>query len=116
MPDHAAKLVKLGAQVMVERGAGAAAGFDDAAYTAAGAVVESRSAAFIADGVIVPAGTFNLTWPAVPGITYTVQFSPTMTGAWQDLGTATPTTAAGAYTATPPAPAPAIGFFRLILK
>jgi NAD(P) transhydrogenase subunit alpha len=42
VPDHAAKLVKLGAQVMVERGAGAAAGFTDEYYTAAGAVVDNR--------------------------------------------------------------------------
>ena len=38
-PDSAAKLVKLGAQVEVEAGLGLAAGFADAAYTAAGATL-----------------------------------------------------------------------------
>jgi NAD(P) transhydrogenase subunit alpha len=52
VPDHAAKLVKLGAQVMVERGAGAAAGFSDEAYTTAGAVVESRNAVLAAGDFI----------------------------------------------------------------
>ncbi len=52
VPDHAVKLVKLGAQVMVERGAGAAAGFSDEAYAAAGAEVESRSAVLAAGDFI----------------------------------------------------------------
>lgn len=52
VPDHAAKLVKLGAQVMVERGAGAAAGFSDAAYAAAGAVLENRNAVLAAGDFI----------------------------------------------------------------
>ncbi len=52
VPDHAAKLVKLGAQVMVENGAGAAAGFSDAAYTAAGAVVGNREAVLAAGDFI----------------------------------------------------------------
>jgi len=52
VPEHAAKLVKLGAQVMVERGAGGAAGFTDEAYTAAGAVVENRNAVLAAGDFI----------------------------------------------------------------
>jgi NAD(P) transhydrogenase subunit alpha len=48
VPEHAAKLVKLGAQIMVERGAGLHAGHSDEAYTAAGAVVETRDAVLAA--------------------------------------------------------------------
>jgi hypothetical protein len=67
-------------------------------------------------GIGAAAGTFDLTWTAVPGITYTVQFSDSLNGPWQDLDTVTFSTTAGTYTATPPAPAPDKGFFRLIVK
>ena len=42
VPEHAAKLVKLGAQIVVERGAGFHAGHSDESYTAAGATVADR--------------------------------------------------------------------------
>ncbi len=41
VPAHVGPLVKAGHQILVETGAGAAAGFPDAAYTAAGATVAS---------------------------------------------------------------------------
>ena len=51
-PDSVGRLVKAGAQVIVERGAGAEAAFSDDAYTAAGATVTSSAAdAFAADVV-----------------------------------------------------------------
>ena len=50
----------------------------------------------------------------MPGVTCTIQFSPDLT-AWQDLGTVTPTTAAGTYDAVVPAPVPAKGYFRIKL-
>ncbi len=42
VPEHVGKLIKLGAQVLVESGAGRASGHSDDAYTAAGATVASR--------------------------------------------------------------------------
>ena len=44
VPEHVGKLVKTGAQVLVEHGAGLASGHSDEAYTAAGATVENRDA------------------------------------------------------------------------
>ena len=52
-PDSTAKLVKLGAQVEVEAGLGAAAGFPDDAYTKAGAAMASDRKALISSGDIV---------------------------------------------------------------
>ena len=52
-PDSAAKLIKLGAQVEVEAGLGAAAGFPDDAYTKAGATISSDRKALISSGDIV---------------------------------------------------------------
>jgi len=52
-PDSAAKLVKLGAQVEVEAGLGAAAGFSDDAYTKAGATIASDRPALLGSGDIV---------------------------------------------------------------
>jgi len=52
-PDSAAKLVKLGAQVEVEAGLGAAAGFPDEAYTKAGATLATDRKALISSGDIV---------------------------------------------------------------
>jgi H+-translocating NAD(P) transhydrogenase subunit alpha len=43
VPAHVASLEKLGAEVMVERGAGEAAGFSDEAYSEKGATVVDRS-------------------------------------------------------------------------
>ncbi len=54
VPEHAARLGKLGARVLVECGAGLASGHGDDAYTAAGATVDSRSA-------VLAAGDFILT-------------------------------------------------------
>ena len=46
VPENAAKLVKWGAQVTVENGTGAACGYSDADYTAAGATItQDRQAA-----------------------------------------------------------------------
>jgi proton-translocating NAD(P)+ transhydrogenase subunit alpha len=53
VPDGVARLVKAGHQVRIEREAGAAAGFGDAAYLAAGARVESAAEAL--DGAEVVA-------------------------------------------------------------
>ena len=50
-PDSVARLVKGGAQVIVERGAGAAASFADAAYVASGATIAGPAEAFAADVV-----------------------------------------------------------------
>jgi len=52
-PDSAAKLVKLGAQLEVEAGLGAAAGFPDDAYAKAGATVVTDRRALISTGDIV---------------------------------------------------------------
>jgi NAD(P) transhydrogenase subunit alpha len=52
-PDAAGKLVKLGAQVEVEAGLGAAAGFPDEAYTKAGATLATDRKALIGSGDIV---------------------------------------------------------------
>ncbi|HUJ56933.1 MAG TPA: Re/Si-specific NAD(P)(+) transhydrogenase subunit alpha, partial [Kofleriaceae bacterium] len=51
-PNVVAKWVKAGWQVDVERGAGAAASFPDAQYTAAGATLVDRAAAWLADIVL----------------------------------------------------------------
>src|SRR4051794_18724497 len=45
-PTTVPKLIGLGYEVVVETGAGAASSFSDAAYTAAGATVVSRTAAW----------------------------------------------------------------------
>ena len=45
VPDAAAKLITAGHQILVERGAGAAAGFPDAAYEKAGATLVADAAA-----------------------------------------------------------------------
>lgn len=52
VPDTVAKLVKLGAAVVVERGAGERAGYDDAAYQQAGASLGSAADALGADVVV----------------------------------------------------------------
>ncbi|HEX9047838.1 MAG TPA: Re/Si-specific NAD(P)(+) transhydrogenase subunit alpha [Verrucomicrobiae bacterium] len=52
-PDSAAKLIKLGAQVEVETGIGAAAGFPDDAYVKAGAGMAQDRKALISSGDIV---------------------------------------------------------------
>ena len=52
-PDSVARLVKSGHEVVVARGAGAAAGFTDDAYTAAGAQLADGFAAAVADAAIV---------------------------------------------------------------
>ena len=52
-PDSAAKLVKLGAQVEVEAGIGAGAGFADAAYTAAGATIVTDRKALLSSADMV---------------------------------------------------------------
>ena len=52
-PDSAAKLVKLGAQVEVEAGIGAGAGFADAAYTAAGATLAPDRQALLSSADMV---------------------------------------------------------------
>jgi NAD(P) transhydrogenase subunit alpha len=53
IPENVARLVKQGHEVRIERGAGAAAGFPDAAYEAAGA--SARAAAAALDGAEVVA-------------------------------------------------------------
>ncbi len=53
IPEHAAKLVKLGAQVEVEAGLGLAAGHRDEAYAAAGAAVKTDRAALLATADLV---------------------------------------------------------------
>ena len=52
-PDVAAKLVKSGFDVTVERGAGMAAFFPDAAYTAAGAKIGDRAAVLAESDVVL---------------------------------------------------------------
>ncbi|HEX5398971.1 MAG TPA: Re/Si-specific NAD(P)(+) transhydrogenase subunit alpha [Verrucomicrobiae bacterium] len=52
-PDAAGKLVKLGAQVEVEAGLGAAAGFPDELYTKAGATLATDRKALVSSGDIV---------------------------------------------------------------
>src|SRR5450432_2011204 len=52
-PDSAAKLVKLGAQVEVEAGLGLAAGFPDAAYLKAGAIITMDHNSLLATGDMV---------------------------------------------------------------
>ena len=48
VPDAAAKLITAGHQIVVERGAGAAAGFPDATYEKAGATLVADAAALSA--------------------------------------------------------------------
>jgi len=52
VPESAGRLVKAGCEVAVQRGAGVAAGFPDAAYEAAGTVIVSASDALSADLVL----------------------------------------------------------------
>jgi len=52
-PVSAAKLVKLGAQVEVEAGLGAAAGFPDDAYSKAGAAISTDRRALVSSGDLV---------------------------------------------------------------
>jgi NAD(P) transhydrogenase subunit alpha len=52
VPAAIAPLVKSGLEIVVEAGAGAAAGFPDDAYRAAGAAIVSRDEAFAADCVL----------------------------------------------------------------
>src|SRR3989304_2046975 len=51
-PDSAARLVKAGVEVAVERGAGVPANFPDEAYTKAGAAVGDTAGAWGADVVV----------------------------------------------------------------
>ncbi len=60
--------------------------------------------------------TVLLEWRAVAGLSYTVQSTADLAGTWSDLGTVTPTTTSGSYTATLATPAPEKIFFRLVLK
>ncbi len=53
VPDTAAKLVKAGVQVVVERHAGLAAGFDDAAWTAVGVEVAATAQAAVEGAGVV---------------------------------------------------------------
>lgn len=55
-PATAAQLVKAGHEVLVQKGAGVAAGFDDAAYTDAGAAVVTASEAASKAQVLVSVG------------------------------------------------------------
>ena len=52
-PDSAAQLKKLGHDCLIQAGAGIAAGFDDAAYEAAGVTVVKSAAALWKDADIV---------------------------------------------------------------
>jgi NAD(P) transhydrogenase subunit alpha len=53
VPESVARLVKAGAEVVVQAGAGAGAHFDDAAYAAAGATVAPDAAATCAGAAVV---------------------------------------------------------------
>lgn len=53
VPEHVAKLVKLGAQVEIEAGLGLAAGHGDDSYAAAGAAVKTDRAAMLATADLV---------------------------------------------------------------
>lgn len=53
VPDAVAKLIKLGLTVAIERGAGEAAGVDDAAFTKAGATIEPSVDATLAGADVV---------------------------------------------------------------
>lgn len=60
VPSSAATLVKLGCEVLVEPGAGAAAGHVDAEYTAAGArLAANRAEVFAAAAVVLQVRTFG---------------------------------------------------------
>ena len=52
-PDSVGRLVKAGAQVVVERGAGVAASFADSAYEAAGATIGATAAEVLAASDVV---------------------------------------------------------------
>ena len=52
-PETVKKFIALGAEVAVERGAGATASIDDAAYAAAGASVADRTAAVAGAGIVL---------------------------------------------------------------
>ncbi len=52
-PEHAARLAQQGHEVRVERGAGAAAGFPDDAYVAAGALLAGSHAAAVEGAEVV---------------------------------------------------------------
>lgn len=53
VPETAAKLVKAGVSVVVERDAGLAAGFDDASWIAAGAIIVPSAEAAVAGAAVV---------------------------------------------------------------
>jgi NAD(P) transhydrogenase subunit alpha len=53
VPDSVARLVKAGAQVVVERGAGVAAAFPDSAYVTAGATIAATAADTLAGSDVV---------------------------------------------------------------
>lgn len=53
VPESAGRLVKAGAEVVIERGAGEAAGFPDAQYAAAGATLASSSAQALSQARVI---------------------------------------------------------------
>ena len=63
-PDAVKALVKDGIQVAVQAGAGAAAGFDDASYAAAGAKMSGAAEALSADVVLKVAAPSAIRAPA----------------------------------------------------
>ncbi|WP_369375061.1 Re/Si-specific NAD(P)(+) transhydrogenase subunit alpha [Promicromonospora sp. Populi] len=67
-PGTAARLVRLGYEVVVATGAGAGAGFPDTAYEAAGAVVVSDAEAWAADVVAITRAPDALATPGPAGL------------------------------------------------
>src|SRR5439155_473530 len=58
VPESIKKLIQAGYEVSVEAGAGAAAGFPDAAYTEVGTTLESSARSMTAAGMVKPAKVF----------------------------------------------------------
>jgi autotransporter-associated beta strand protein len=76
------------------------------------------SASVPSPNIVVPAayanGTFSVTFAGIPGCTYTVQWAPTVAGAWSFLKTAT-SGADGLFTVTDtPVPPPTSRYYRTV--
>jgi hypothetical protein len=65
---------------------------------------------------LAPGNKFRLLWTAVPGVTYTVQYSGDTSAGWQDINVVTPATSLGAYDVVLTPPLPGKFFFRLAVK
>ena len=91
VPETLARIAKAGARVVVERGAGEAAGFPDAAYAEAGATLDGDRAALLAqaDAWLVVQGPQAKTWRSSgPARSCSASFAPSQNTALLEALTA----------------------------